>query len=203
MSRDTYRSQHAEALKIMLAGFEKMGEERLESLKPLLTPYLDFRARTARVQAREFSALCTERCFSRKRADCCGKNAIAVFFADMVINSLVSGEGAADLLLEALEREAGDACVYLSEEGCLFGLKPIACEMFLCHRIKEELLEQDRDLAARWEELKIQEKEFTWPSKPVLFDTLEALFIDAGFSSPLMYCHNSPGLLNLKEGWKR
>jgi hypothetical protein len=32
-----------------------------------------------------------------------------------------------------------------------------------------------------------------------LFDELEQLFIDAGYRSPLMYLHNGPGLLRVKE----
>jgi hypothetical protein len=33
----------------------------------------------------------------------------------------------------------------------------------------------------------------------VLFDDLEAFFIDCGCTSPLMYLHNSPGLLRVKQ----
>jgi hypothetical protein len=39
---------------------------------------------------------------------------------------------------------------------------------------------------------------YTWPSRPVLFDKLEELFIQEGFDSPIMYFHHSPGLLRLK-----
>ncbi len=31
------------------------------------------------------------------------------------------------------------------------------------------------------------------------FESLERYFIDAGYSSPLMYMHNSPGLLRVKK----
>jgi len=34
-----------------------------------------------------------------------------------------------------------------------------------------------------------KEKQFTWPDKPILFDDLEELFLQASFQSPLMYCH--------------
>ncbi|MFC1494817.1 hypothetical protein ACFL6W_06030 [Thermodesulfobacteriota bacterium] len=49
------------------------------------------------------------------------------------------------------------------------------------------------------DQLKEDEKCFTWPDKPVLFDELEALFIKKDFDSPLMYFHKSPGLLRVKS----
>lgn len=202
MSPDTYNTEHREALAAVLAGLTRMGGEKVSALKSLVSGYLDFRKESAAFQEREYSSLCHAHCFSRGSADCCGKNAIAVFFADMVVNSLVAGPRGAKRLLRALQREPGDSCVYLSGGGCLFALKPIACEMFVCHRIREELLDANPALAAGWEELRAEEKRFTWPAEPVLFDTLEALFIEAGFSAPLMYCHTSPGLLKLKKGWK-
>jgi hypothetical protein len=47
--------------------------------------------------------------------------------------------------------------------------------------------------------LKQREKHFRWPDRPVLFDDLEKYFMAAGYSSPLMYLNNSPGLLRVKE----
>jgi hypothetical protein len=55
----------------------------------------------------------------------------------------------------------------------------------------------------RWQELLLKEKQFTWPDKPILFDDLEELFLQAGLKSPLMYCHLSPGLLRVKAQRKR
>ena len=60
------------------------------------------------------------------------------------------------------------------------------------------VLEADQDLLAEWERLCRREKRYTWPTRPVLFDELEALCIEAGLKSPLMYFHRSPGLLRLK-----
>ena len=42
-------------------------------------------------------------------------------------------------------------------------------------------------------------RQYTWPDQPVLFDKLEALFVEAGYRSSLMYLHNSPGLLRVKQ----
>ena len=119
--------------------------------------------------------------------------------ADLVINTLLSNEGGTDVLLEALERDRGGFnCVYLGPEGCLWKLKPIVCEMFLCDEARESLLGPDPSPARRWEELRRMERDFTRPTRPVLFDDLESLFLEAGFDSPLMYFHRSPGLRRLK-----
>ena len=59
---------------------------------------------------------------------------------------------------------------------------------------------QEKPLAGQlWDELKQRKNRYTWPDRPVLFESLERYFIDAGYSSPLMYMHNSPGLLRVKK----
>jgi hypothetical protein len=68
----------------------------------------------------------------------------------------------------------------------------------LCDRAKASVLDKDRTLRDRWEGLLLKEKQFTWPDKPILFDDLEELFLQAGLQSPLMYCHLSPGLCRVK-----
>jgi len=60
------------------------------------------------------------------------------------------------------------------------------------------LMDKNPALDARWQELLLKEKEFTWPDKPILFDDLEEIFLKAGLKSPLMYCHLSPGLRRIK-----
>jgi len=47
--------------------------------------------------------------------------------------------------------------------------------------------------------LEAKRKRFTWPDQPVLFDDLESYFMKSGYRSPLMYLHNSPGLLRVKQ----
>ena len=75
--------------------------------------------------------------------------------------------------------------------------------MFLCENAKDEVFAKTPPAREKWEKLKEREKAFTWPDRPVLFDELERYFIDAGYSSPLMYMHNSPGLLRVKGQVKR
>ena len=118
----------------------------------------------------------------------------------MVINALVSNEEEMRLLARVLgEANKGFKCIYLGAEGCLWHLKPIVCEMFICDDAQEQILNSIPEARQKWEEFKQLKKHFTWPDRPVLFDALEAIFIKAGYTSPLMYLHNSPGLLRVKQ----
>ena len=89
--------------------------------------------------------------------------------------------------------------MYLIENGCLWHMKPIVCEMFLCKHAKDAVLEKDSSLRNQWEKLRRRERQYTSPGRPVLFDKLEELFIRTGFDSPLMYFHQSPGLFGVKN----
>ena len=131
---------------------------------------------------------------------CCSKEGIITFFADMVINALISSEEEIRLFARALgEVNRGFKCIYLGSGGCLWHLKPIVCEMFICDDAQKHILNSTPEARQKWEEFKQLQKRFTWPDRPVLFDALEAIFIKAGYSSPLMYLHNSPGLLRVKQ----
>ena len=122
----------------------------------------------------------------------------------MVINILLSSNGEVELLEQALLNDRGGfKCVYLSETGCLWRLKPIVCEMFLCDFAKQSVLEKNDVLRAQWEKLRRREKQYTWPDRPVLFDLLEEVFVKAGYDSPIMYFHHSPGLLRIKSRAQR
>jgi hypothetical protein len=118
----------------------------------------------------------------------------------VVINVLVSSDDEIDRLLEALQApNSGLKCVYLGNKGCLWRVKPIVCEMFLCEDARKTVFGKALDAKAQWERLRRREKRYTWPDRPVLFDDLETLFIEAGHDSNLMYFHNSPGLLKVKS----
>jgi hypothetical protein len=71
--------------------------------------------------------------------------------------------------------------------------------MFLCEQAKKEVFREKAWAEDAWKELKQRKKLYTWPDRPVLFDDLERYFMNAGYSSPLMYLHNSPGLLRVKQ----
>ena len=168
-------------------------------LKKRISSYLKFRADVARFQNEHFSDICSQRCFTSQTSACCGREGIITFFADVVINALLSTNEEIDKLLQTLEYDTGGMnCVYLNETGCLWRLKPIVCEMFICEQAKKTVLADHDFLIRQWEGLRQQERLYTWPTQPVLFDELENFFIEAGCNSPLMYLHRSPGLLRLK-----
>ena len=131
---------------------------------------------------------------------CCSREGIITFFADIVINLLVSDSSDFDKFLAVLSKpNDGFKCVYLTEKDCLWRLKPIVCQMYLCDRSKNQVFDQSSEIKTQWDLLELKRKRFTWPDRPVLFDDLESYFINIGYQSPLMYLHNSPGLLRIKQ----
>jgi hypothetical protein len=118
----------------------------------------------------------------------------------VVINALQSDDAGLDRMeARLLEKNAGAKCIYLSPHGCLWHVKPIVCQMFLCDNARKHAFENRPELEGIWEDLEKRKKEFTWPDKPVLFDGIETVFLDAGRESSLMYCHSSPGLVRVKK----
>jgi hypothetical protein len=113
---------------------------------------------------------------------------------------MVSAGGAVDGLIDTLHRpNAGFKCIYLTETGCAWKMKPIVCQMFLCDRAERDVLEKSAAARRRWAHFKTLKNGFTWPDRRVLFDDLERYFMDAGLTSSLMYFHKSPGLLRVKR----
>ncbi len=171
-----------------------------EPLGRRLSAYFAFRKDVDDFLATHFSEICNRSCYRNRLSACCSREGIVTFFADVVINVLESTADEIDALKAVLqEPEPGFKCVYLGECGCIWRVKPIVCEMFLCDRARQTVLQAASNLAAQWAALEADRKRFTWPDRPVLFDDLEAVFIRAGCRSPLMYMHNSPGLLRVKR----
>ena len=195
-----YQTEQRQTLTLIRRHVSEMGEPVRERLRDSLKDYLGFRADTAAFLEKHFGHLCTQNCYENRRSACCSKDGIITFFADAVINVLLSSDAELDALAEVLEKpHTGFKCVYLSEKGCLWHLKPIVCEMFLCDPAKAEIFGNNPDVRKEWEVLEKRRKGFTWPDQPVLFDDLEQIFLDAGYTSPLMYLHNSPGLVRIRR----
>ena len=162
--------------------------------------YLAFRNQVERFLSTHFNEICTETCYQNRLSACCSREGIVTFFADIVVNVLVSEPGEIENLISLLHKQnTGFKCIYLTDKGCLWKVKPIVCEMFLCDRARGSIFSQNLQLEREWELIETERRRFTWPDRPVLFDRLEAYFLDAGFQSPLMYLHNSPGLLRVKQ----
>jgi hypothetical protein len=199
LTTSPYNQEQAEAIIMVRRYLEGLAPDARVRLRRRIRSYLGFREEVARFQQAHLATVCSEKCFSTETSACCGREGIATFFADVVLNILLSSPAEIDALLLAVSRPTpGPDCVYLFGEGCLWRLKPIVCEMFLCDYVKTRVLGEDRSLRNRWERLRRRERLYTWPTRRVLFDELEALLRAAGLDSPLMYFHKSPGLLRLK-----
>ena len=180
-----------------LTGLE---DSKLRALNQSVSEYLAFRSEVDVFLSTHFSRPCNRRCYLSQRSACCSREGIITFFADIVIDVLISDRDEIDRLMEILRKpNTGYKCVYLTESGCRWRIKPIVCEMFLCDAAKQQVFGENAQLGKAWELLEQRRKLFTWPDRPVIFDELEEYFLEAGHTSPLMYLHNSPGLLLVKK----
>ena len=178
----------------------QISEAERETLKESLNAYLTFRDAVDAFQEKYFHEICSSKCYQSKLSACCSRDGIIIFFADVIINALMAEpaalEGLKDVLIHPHE---GFKCVFLGQEGCLWRIKPIVCEMFLCDAAENAVLKENPVARNRWDDLVRQKKEYTWPDRPVLFDRLEQICIEAGYASSLMFLNNSPGLLRIKR----
>jgi hypothetical protein len=195
-----YNSEQFETLTEVRRQIDAMRPDEKANLIATLDQYLAFRREVDAFQASHFSDICTEACYRSRLSACCSREGIITFFADVVINALLSSPEALNRLEQALQRDYhGFKCVYLGGQGCLWHLKPVICGMFLCDQAQQRVFEARPDLQSAWEQFKQKKQRFTWPDRPVLFDDLESYFIKRGCTSALMYLHNSPGLLRVKK----
>lgn len=194
-----YHREQIETLSAVRDHLRAMPISEVNALRDRIADYLAFRQEVDAFLESHLSAVCTRSCFEGNESACCTREGIITFFADVVINALVSPEKDLVPLFDVLGRpNPGFKCVYLGPAGCLWRVKPIVCEMFLCDPARSAAFDADPDARRAWDALKLREKTFTWPDRRVLFDDLEARFLARGLRSPLMYNHNSPGLLRIK-----
>jgi hypothetical protein len=196
-----YQREQAESLAIVRKHLSSLNSRQKETLFERASEYLLFRKEVDSFLCNYFGNVCNLKCYQSHLSACCGRDGIITFFADMVINALVSSEhdlGRLDAAV-SLNYENGIKCIYLGQKGCLWKIKPIVCEMFLCDSAMKVVFEKYPEAALKWKQLKQHEKLFKWPDRPVLFDYLEEVFLTAGYRSSLMYFHNSPGLLRIKQ----
>jgi hypothetical protein len=195
-----YQREQREALDLVIEYVSGLSAGQRREWDALLAGYREFRAEVDGFLTRRFGRVCTEKCFHSRLSACCSKDGIVTFFADTVVNVLSSTSGDTDRLRCVLTRpHTGFKCVYLAETGCLWRVKPIVCEMFLCDASRSAVFDADPEARQQWQNLEAAKKEFTWPDRPVLFDIIENRCIQAGLQSRLMYYHNSPGLLRVKR----
>lgn len=195
-----YNREQWQSFSAVKAAIEKMGGEEFAALRSAVEPYLSFRSQLHAFHERYFALHCACRCFETGLSACCGFESIFTFFADQLVTYLISDAEGRDRIFHALLRPyRSDRCVYLGPKGCVWALPPISCAFFYCEGLKEEVFAAHPQAALGWQRLREAEKAFTYPDRPVLFDTLEALFCAKGVDSPHMYFHKSPGLLRIKK----
>ena len=196
----SYNQEQYDALDMVRRYAAGLGKDEKAELVTSLDDYLRFRQSVDYFLQTHFKAVCNQACYQSRMSACCSREGIVTFFADGVINVLLSTPQEIDRLATVLQKgDNGPKCAYLGSNGCLWRLKPIVCAMFLCDRAEEEVFRDRPALRQQWEAYRERKKRFTWPDRPVLFDDLEAIFIAAGYTSPLMYLHNSPGLIRIKQ----
>lgn len=201
---DAYQKEQIDTLVRIIRAIRRMDPGEIEKLRAACSPYLRFRKEADAFLSRHFAGVCTKKCYESRMSACCSKDGIVTFFADVVINVLFSTDREVKRLLARLKNPANPhKCIYLGDIGCVWQVKPIVCEMFLCDTAMESVFEENPEAREAWEKLKRERKRFTWPDRPILFDDIESYFLSLGIESPLMYLHNSPGLLTVKQNAKR
>lgn len=202
-----YNQDQLTTIRAISAAVSRMSESDRDTLRDSMQPYLRFREAVDRFFTEHFLSSCREQCFETGISGCCGFESIITFFSDHAINMLFSDESRIAELVDVLTRpNLSGKCVYLGPGGCLWNIRPISCAMFLCGRVKALVLGDSSDCTERWDRLRAEEKDFTYPDRPVVFDTLEARFMELGIESPHLFFHHSPGLLRVKEKaglWRR
>ena len=197
---NAYQIEQADTLDMVCRHFGTISPQKRLALLSQISDYLLFRDAVDAFLREHFENTCTQNCYQSKVSACCSREGIITFFGDVVINLLVSGEAEIKGLATVLQTpNTGFKCVYLGKQGCMWRVKPMVCEMFLCEQAKKEVFGLKPWTGELWQELKQREKLYRWPDRPVLFDDLERYFMARGYSSPLMYLHNSPGLLRVKK----
>ena len=197
---NSYQKEQAETLNMVCRHLKTISVQERQRLLSQISDYLLFRDAVNAFLSEHFENICTQKCYQSKISACCSRDGIITFFGDVVVNVLVSNGTEIKALARVLKNpNDGFKCIYLGGHGCMWRIKPIICEMFLCDPAEESVFKKKPMTNKLWLELKQREKHYRWPDRPVLFDDLEKYFMAAGYSSSLMYLHNSPGLLRVKE----
>jgi hypothetical protein len=201
---NAYQTEQLDALTRVLSHFENQGASCLSELESMIADYIGFRHRVADFLNTCFKSICTVKCYQGRLSACCARDGIITFFADVVINAIVSSGTQLEKLKTAIIRPyKPDKCIFLTETGCTWQIKPVVCEFFLCDAAERQVFQNHPDAQRQWEMLTAEKNAYTWPDRPVLFERIENEFIIHGCQSPLMYLHNSPGLVRIRRARDR
>lgn len=195
-----YQREQLDALNQVIAKIRFLEAMRKDRLRDDINTYLLYRQQLEMFQSRHFGSYCTQACFQNQTSACCSKDGIITFWADVVINVMQSSETQIEALTNSIRMPLfSNKCIYLSDNGCRWKIRPLGCALFLCDQIQANVLQPHPHLGTQWEDLKKMGSSYRWPDRPVLFDKLEQVFMSAGCHSPLMFLNFSPGLLRVKQ----
>ena len=195
-----YQREQLAAWQQIEQALEQMTAREKDGMRRDMGDYLHFREEVDSYLNLYFNKLCTASCYQNKRSACCSKDGILTFWADLVIEALTSGPSHLKNMIAAIRApEFADKCIYLTSGGCRWQVNPLVCLMFLCDSVQQEVFSRQPEAARLWENLCARARGFRWPDHSVLFDRLEAPFLDLDCFSPLMYLHTSPGLMRIKK----
>jgi len=138
-----YNREQIEAIQMVRHYLKTLPSTELTRLKARIGNYLRFRKEANLFLQKYFSEVCTQKCYQDHYSACCNREGITTFFADVVINVLMSADKDIDRLLHVLSlANPGMKCVYLESKGCRWSIKPIVCEMFLCKHAREMVFDR-------------------------------------------------------------
>jgi hypothetical protein len=195
-----YQKEQLQAWQVLIQRLKQMPLEEKNAISREIQKYLDFRIQVDVFLNHYFSKYCTTTCYESNRSACCSKDGIVTFWADLVITAIAGEPRHPEQMIASVQRPYySDKCIYLTPKGCCWHVRPLVCCMFLCDQVQQEVFSTEQKAAEKWAHLCRQARSFRWPDRPVLFDRLERVFITQGCRSSLMYLHNSPGLLRVKQ----
>jgi hypothetical protein len=205
LNMNDYQTEQWNAQNLALEAISRLQRTEKDLLLEKIHPYTEYRRTADLFLSDHFGAHCTRNCYENRLSACCSKDGIITFWADIVINALLSVPEQLKDWAAALSQPAfAHKCTYLGPSGCRWRVRPLMCVLFLCDEVMSRVFAGDNSPRTDWEAIRKQADDFRWPDKPVLFDWLEAFFMQRGVHSPLMYIHQSPGLRRVKQkaGWQ-
>ncbi len=198
--QEEYNLEQYDAYMTVKAFFATASADEVSELDTMIASYLEFRRETAAFLSESCAEVCGDICFKTGLSDCCMHEGIITFFADWIVNWLVSSKEETDILINALYKPFRlDKCVYLGKSGCLWKIKPLNCETFVCKAARAEIFAGNFEAECFYEEMLARKKTFSFPDRPVLFDGIEKFFMERGIASETMYFHKGAGLLLIKK----
>jgi len=87
-----YQFEQLEALSQVRLHLKALSRSEKEKLRVLIVDYLEFRRRVDRYLETYFGTVCDRTCYQSRLSACCSREGIITFFADVVINLLMSDE---------------------------------------------------------------------------------------------------------------